>query len=534
MKIGEVVATALLLGLLSIPPLQGQLADNSVSIAAVGPEAAAWDAQVNALVAEGRLARQSIQDDTLIDGRTHERLGQYHRGVPVFGGQIVRQREGRDTITVFGRLYEDISIEVEPGISGDAALAAAATAEGLEATSLEEPRLFVLPRDEGGYVLAYRVALRTAADLPVYFVNARDGSIEVRYSNLQTQAAVGRGTGVFGDAKKVSAASMAGLFRAQDQLRPAQLFTIDFAGNADRFSQFLSTARYQQSDLAADSDNVWTDGAIVDAHVYQGWTYDYYFKRFGRRGLDDRNLSIVGIVHPLARADASRYPAPTRGAYINNAAYLGRGFMLYGDGDGVAFDYFAGGLDVVGHELTHGVTDFTSALIYRNESGALNEAFSDIMGAAIEFLYEPAGTGRQRADWVIGEDVTRVGPGYIRSLQNPRAGLNTDPDHYSVRFTGTADNGGVHINSGIINHAFYLAVAGGTNRVSGIAVQGVGQANLERMERIFYRAFTLLLPPSALFRDARAATLQAATELYGAGSPDRAQLQRAWDAVGVQ
>ena len=282
-----------------------------------------------------------------------------------------------------------------------------------------------------------------------------------------------------------------------------------------------------------DSDNVWTDGAVVDAHAYQGWIYDYYYKRFGRRGLDDGNLEVIGIVHPLARADAGLYPPDTRNTFINNALYLGDGFMMYGDGDGRVFTYLAGALDVVAHELAHGVTDYSSQLEYQDESGALSEAFSDIMGASAEFFFQPVGSGPQRADWLLAEDVTLVSPGYLRSLNNPSAAGY--PDHYSLRkFIGTEeDNGGVHYNCTIVDHAFYLAVAGGTNRVSGVSVAGVGLANIERMEKIFYRAFVFHLGPHARFSDARAATLQAAADLFGPGSNERAQVQLAWTAVGV-
>ena len=116
------------------------------------------------------------------------------------------------------------------------------------------------------------------------------------------------------------------------------------------------------SDVATSATNTWTDGAVVDAHVYEGWTYDYFFKRFGRRGIDDRNLELISIVHPLARASAASYPPDIVGQWINNAAYLGDGFLLFGDGDGRVFDYLAGGFDVVVHEITHGVTEFTSGL----------------------------------------------------------------------------------------------------------------------------------------------------------------------------
>jgi Zn-dependent metalloprotease len=108
-----------------------------------------------------------------------------------------------------------------------------------------------------------------------------------------------------------------------------------------------------------------------------------------------------------------------------------------------------------------------------------------------------------------------------------------DPDHYSKRFLGSADNGGVHINSGISNQAFYLAIEGGTNRTSGIAVQGVGGANREQIEKMFYRAFTQLMPANSTFSVARAATIQAARDLYGANSAAEQAVTAAWTAVGV-
>jgi thermolysin len=145
-------------------------------------------------------------------------------------------------------------------------------------------------------------------------------------------------------------------------------------------------------------------------------------------------------------------------------------------------------------------------------------------------MFQPAGSGPLRADYLIGEDV--VSPRAIRSLQSPTS--TGQPDHYALRFTGAEDNGGVHINCGIVTHAFYLAVEGGTQRYSGRTVEGVGAANREQMEKVFYRAFTQMLPPRATFSVARAATLQAARDLYGSGSaPERAAAQ-AWSAVGVE
>ena len=185
--------------------------------------------------------------------------------------------------------------------------------------------------------------------------------------------------------------------------------------------------------------------------------------------------------------------------------------------------------------MTHAVTSATSNLIYQNESGALNEAFSDMMGTSAEFFFHPVGAGLGRADYLIGEDSSRAlaagSRDGIRSMENPA--LYDHPDHYSRWHAGSLDSGGVHINSGIANHAFYLAIEGGTNRTSGLAVQGVGAANREQIEKVFYRAFTSLLPANATFSTARAATIRAAQDLYGAGSAAERAVLQAWTAVGV-
>jgi thermolysin len=169
-----------------------------------------------------------------------------------------------------------------------------------------------------------------------------------------------------------------------------------------------------------------------------------------------------------------------------------------------------------------------------NESGALNEAFSDIMGTGVEFFFQPVGAGIGQADYLLGEDAFRAPGGArngTRSLVNPAS--YGYPDHYSIRFTGPQDSGGVHINSSIVNHAFYLAVEGGRHRLSGITVQGVGGGNREQIEKAFYRAFVFLLPASANFSTARAATIQAAQDLYGASSAAAQAITQAWTAVGV-
>jgi bacillolysin len=373
----------------------------------------------------------------------------------------------------------------------------------------------------------------------IYFIDARTGALLLELNDLKTQAsAVGRGFGVLGDEKKISTRTDAGAFQTWDELRPPDVRTYDMKGNLALTEAFLNgEASLPFTEIARDSDNNWSDGAVVDAHVYSGWTYDYFFKRHNRRGLDNNNIRIVSLVHPVRRQDIFSQPDEIIGTYYVNAFYAGGGVLVYGEGlpagvtliDGSTVDFLAGGLDVVAHELTHGVTDFSSGLIYQNESGALNEAFSDMMGTSVEFFFQPVGSGQRQADYQMAEDVWR--PSGLRSMSNP-ASLG-DPDHYSRRFTGTGDNGGVHINSGIPNQAFYLSIEGGTNRTSGLAVTGVGGTNREQIEKVFYRAFTQMLPANATFSIARAATIQAARDLYGAGGAVERAVIQAWTAVGV-
>ncbi len=529
-----VCALVLVVAAVGVPAPIGGQQPLSQTAAAAGATLQPWASRVDAMLRDGTLVVDRVQADTLLPGRRHERLSQQHAGLPVFGGELVRQLAGTTVVSVFGRTFEAVSLpSAEPTITAETAMAIAQAAAGPGAVA-EPPRLGILPVADA-YVLVWRTKVRSAWNVRVYDVNAGTGLVERDVSGIQFQdeAVVGLGTGVLGDRKKVSAIGSGSSFEAIDLLRPAVAFTLTFAGSVNRFNGFLTTGNVFFSDVATSTTNNWSDGPVVDAHVYQGWTYDYYFKRFGRRGVDDQDLGIISIVHPLT--PAGFYTPDVVGQWINNAAYLGDGFVLYGDGDGVLFRPLSGGFDVVAHELTHGVTEFTSNLEYRDEPGALNEAFSDIMATGAEFMLLKAGAGPQKGpNWVIGEDVTKVSPGFIRSLQAPiQAGY---PDHYSLRqYIGTnIDEGGVHVNSTIVSHAFYLAVAGGTNRVSGLSVAGVGVANISRMERIFYRAFTTMLGPTANFSAARAATLQAATDLFGAGSADRAQLLQAWNAVGVQ
>ena len=222
--------------------------------------------------------------------------------------------------------------------------------------------------------------------------------------------------------------------------------------------------------------------------------------------------------------------------YSRTAGRNGQGLVVFGEGAPNGFlapnlevKPFSAAFDVVAHELTHGVTGNSARLngFPLSEAGALNEGFSDIFGVSTTFFYEPVGSGALQASYLQGRDLTVPGGALARSLSNPAQTRN--PDHYSLRASEP------HFNSTILSHAFYLAIEGGTNRTSGLTVQGVGAGNREQIEKAFFRALTVLLPPSsATFALTRAATIQAARDLYGAGGAVERAITQAWDAVGVQ
>lgn len=253
------------------------------------------------------------------------------------------------------------------------------------------------------------------------------------------------------------------------------------------------------------------DPAVNEAYNYSGATYDFYKRIFNRNSLDDRGMTLVSSVH--------------LGRKYNNAFWNGEQ-MAYGDGDGEIFTRFTKSLDVVGHELSHGVVTHTCNLEYRNEPGALNEHFADVFGSLVKQWKRRQSAAK--ADWLIGPDI--MGPGTsakaLRTFKegpayenDPVLGTDPQPKHLRNKYTGSADSGGVHINSGIPNHAFYrLAVALGGNA-------------WEKAGRIWYQTM-LALTPSSGFREMVARSTREAGVLFGAGSAEEKAVAKAWKDVG--
>ncbi len=519
--------------LAAVAAAPGELAPGVNRFAATGPDALrAWDAQIDRLQRDGDLVLVAREADTVIAGRVHERLRQFHQGVPVFGASVSRQARDGAVVSLFGTLHAGIDVSVEPAVSAEAARAAMARRRGIRPALIATPTLVVLPLDRSGYALAWQMETRTGTDVRLSFVDARSGSTLLDFSTLRRQAAGSTPGALPAAAGRPMAVTASGTgFVAIDRQRPGAITTYDLRGNAARAALVLSgQATLAASDVAASATPTWADPVVVAAHTHAGAAYDFFRDRFGRRGLDGRDGAVDVVVHPVRPQDWDALGGTTR-AYFLESFWDGHQ-LVFGSGlppdtveDGRAFGPQAPALDIVVHEASHAVIDSASALINRGESGALAEAFGDIMATAAEFALQPPGPGASRADYVIGEDAVSGG---LRSLADPaRLG-----GRIHMASAGAGDD--IHRDSTIASHAYYLAVEGGLHAVSGLRVQGVGAANRLMVERVFYRAFVYLLTADATFAEARAATLQSARDLFGDGSDVERAIAQAWEAVGVK
>ena len=256
------------------------------------------------------------------------------------------------------------------------------------------------------------------------------------------------------------------------------------------------------------------DTAADEAYDGSGKTYDFYSKVYERNSIDGHGLRIDSSVHFAVD--------------YSNAQWNGKQ-MLYGDGDGRIFGRFTRALDVIGHELTHGVTQYSAALEYHDQPGALNEHFSDVFGTLVK-QYALKQTAK-KADWLIGAGLftARVHGVAVRSMKapgtaydDPTVGKDLQPGHMSQYVKTHDDAGGVHINSGIPNHAFYLLATS----LGGNAWDVAG--------RIWYVTLTQKLRHDAQFQTCANATFLTAGELYGKGSEPQKAVAAAWKAVGIE
>jgi len=251
------------------------------------------------------------------------------------------------------------------------------------------------------------------------------------------------------------------------------------------------------------------DASVNQAYDGFGHTYDFYWKVLQRDSIDGAGMPIAGLVH--------------YGIDYDNAFWDGEGHMFFGDGDNELFTDFTKSIDVIGHELTHGVTQYTANLHYSNQSGALNESLSDCMGSVIK--QRAHNQSAAEADWLIGAEV--VGPKLrpaLRSMKDPGTANAYDRQPATMdKYVKTADdNGGVHTNSGIPNKAFYLAAI------------ALGGNSWDKAAPIWYAAMRdPQVKPNSSFRRFAHATVRQASQMYGQASKEALAVEGAWKEVKV-
>ncbi|WGK65749.1 M4 family metallopeptidase [Croceiramulus getboli] len=524
---------------------------------------------------------QAIQADRDKQGFTHQKMQQYYKGVPVeFAKPTVHEKNG-ELLSVSGEFYAIDDLSVSPKISRTQAFSRAISNTGAQSylwedqgaskeLGYEKPKgeLVVLPvydRDEVSMKLAYKFEIFTIKPLGGgdLYIDAQNGQAlffnnrvlhadnkghdgrafakatpsKVMVKEAYEEFAAGTAATRYSGSQTIETTLSGGNYILSDPSR--KVYTRNANNQAPGNSSLPYINNYTEF---TDADNNWTaaefnnaakDNAALDAHWGAMNTYDYFLQKHGRSSYDGNGSQLRSYVHVDQNYDNAFW-------YFN--------VMSYGDGssngqEGNGFFDALTSIDVAAHEIGHGVTQFTSNLAYQRESGAMNEGFSDIWGAAVEHFAKGKGsdTNPDAAIWLIGDEIDRrTGSAALRSMSDPKS--LGQPDTYGGTYwinpncgtpTRTNDYCGVHTNSGVLNYWFYLTAVGGSgsNDVGdNYSVTGIG---MEKAAQISYRMTTLYLSANSTFANARSAAINSAIELYGAGGPEEEAVTNAFYAVNV-
>jgi len=362
--------------------------------------------------------------------------------------------------------------------------------------------------------LAYEVMVEGGMRDSQVYVSAISGKVLKSISKICTGAVTGSGVGLVSTTPlSLNLWQSGSTFYAIDTTKPMYNATsgagrIIIYNNGNAGQSGLASSPI----VASSSQFTFSDPEAVSALYCLGVVYNFYQSEFGRNSYDNSGATMIGFV---------RYADPA-GTPMYNASWNGaRKFMAFGNAD-----KFAGALDIVAHEMTHAVVSTTADLVYQDQSGAMNESFADIFGEGAEWKSSSS------SDWMIGTNLSKA----LRNMKDPgsmQIGLGRSyPGKMSEFISGTdpfldnlpgRDAGGVHLNSSIPNHAFYLLV-------EGLPGGGIGRS---KAHQIFYRTLTTKLSKNSDFQDLRACAVLSAKELYGAGSAESLKVMAAFDAVEI-
>ncbi len=497
-------------------------APGAVDAPAVTPASAEDAAYARLFAADGEATQKGVEElrtmrvrvDDLVGG-LHTRVQQYAGGVPVFGAEaIVHVDPAGSVVGVTDDLLGGVQVDSSPTVAVDDAVERAVADVGGWTTLSDEPttELWIL-RQDGRDHLVWRVQLHQrhvgeSDALPVVFVDAHTAETVWQYDNLQS---VCSGTTNYYGTVSVDCYAYGGANYLED--------TVDLLGTYS-WNGTTTTLSYVSSATTTFGSTQRTINAVEAAYVAQ-LVNDYYDTVHGRNGID-------GAGGPAAVTSHGYNFITSTTSY--SSSYVGASwdptglYMLYGDGDGVYASSLTT-LDIGGHEMTHGVTQYESNLTYSGESGGLNEAMSDIFGAMVERSV----LGESTDTWLVGEEAWTPGTSgdALRYMNDPQVdGVSYD------YYTSSIASVDVHYSSGVANLAFYLLSEGGTHP-HGTSTTSVTAIGADDAADIWYLANTSYMTSSTNFSAARTATLAAAAALYGSSSTQYTSVGNSWTAVGV-
>ena len=425
---------------------------------------------------QDQAAQLQVQKTTAVKSkRSTVRFQQVHQDIPIFAGELVMQLDpAKNVLLVNGHISPSMKVNTQPTLlpaeAQVKALEAVASEQGQDVAALTagEPELWIydpglITTEMGPAALVWRMEVSAKELSPIDYlvlVDAHTGSVRLSINQADT------------------------------------------AKNCQTYTANNTTTR--PGTLVCDESNpdcTGGDADAVNAHAYSGDTYDFYNSYHGRDSIDNAGMTLISTVH---------YSSGYCNAFWNGTQ------MTYGDGCSIVVD------DVVAHEMTHGVTEYEFGLVYMNQSGAINESFSDIWGEWVD-LTNGRGTDTPEVRWYMGEDVSG---GAIRNMKDPTEFNNADRMGSPLYYIGVADNGGVHWNSGVGNKAAYLITDGDT--FNGYEVTGLG---ITKAAKIYYEVQTNILTSGSDYGELYNALYQACTNLIGTSGISAADCQEVRDAT---
>ncbi len=480
---------------------------------------------------------QPYRSETDKLGFTHQRFQQYYHNIKVEGGEYLVHSKNGVVQSMNGLWIDKINVPLTAGISESKALSLAlkhtnaskykweiAGEEKLLKEITDDDNATYFPKGE--LVIVSKNADYKKRDLhlcykfDVYahkpesrkwiYIDASTGAVIAELNKMcavnVSATAVTRYSGTQTIMTDQTGPSS---YRLRDATRGSGIETYDMNTGTD----FSAAVDFTNTNTVWNT-TVSYDNASYDAHWGAEAAYDYYLTIHGRNSIDNAGKKILGYVHYSVG--------------YNDANWDGLR-MRYGDGNNIPGGWKPWvSIQIVGHELTHGVIDYTCNLITQNESGALNESYADIMGTNLEFWKKPTS-----ANWLVADEIEYTPGGALRSLSAPKT--YNQPNTYKRQYwdSSGSDFGGVHKNNGVNNYWYYLVCMGGSGTNDLGNTYGVGALGITKGEQIVYRALTTYLTAYSEYADARIATIQAATDIYGACSPEVAEVTHAWYAVGI-